>query len=411
MTERDVAVVGVYLTEQRRGLGRSTLDLTRDALLGGVADAGLTLDDIDGFMGTSFPGGNGLGAAPGNVATQLGHGVGPVLPYLGPQGLLYAAAAIRAGLADTVALVHGYAQPPPPSPGGVTSYTTPEYEFTTWTGSFTPAQFALQMRRHMYEYGTTAEQIAHACAVIRNCGTINPDAVMFGRGPYTAEDVLASRMVADPFTLLMCSLVNDGGSCVIVTTAERARDCRHQPVWVLGGAMEQRYTSYYEVPTLEPLLTRPRMLRAFQRAGVRHDEVDQVSLYDHFASGIIMELEALGFCEVGEGGPFVAEQAGFGGLPLSTDGGCLAHSHPGNPYNMKIVESVRQLRNQVRDLCPDCDRGVHTYDRAVCRKVRQPRVAVVAGPMTGVFSCVLLGVDAPAGGERGGPDGVAVPPG
>ena len=262
----------------------------------------------------------------------------------------------------------------------------------------------------MYEFGTTPEQMAHGCAVIRNCATVNPDAVMFGRGPYTADDVLGSRMIADPFTLLMCSLVNDGGSCVVVTTAERARDCRHQPVWLVGGAMEQRYTSYYEVPTLEPMQTRRRMVQAFVRAGIDHAAVDQVSLYDHFASGIIMELETLGFCQPGEGGPFVTDRAGFDGLPLSTDGGCLAHSHPGNPYNMKIIESVRQLRNQVRDRCPAGGQGVHTFDRRLCRKVRRPQIAVVAGPMTGVFSCALLAVDAPASDQTGGDDGVAVQP-
>src|SRR3984893_7407116 len=172
MRPRDVAIVGGYTTEQGRSLGRTSLELTREAFLGGVADAGLSVDDVDGFMGQSFPGGNGLGGAPGNVATQLGHGMGTVLPYLGAQGLLYAAAAIRSRLADTVALVHGYAQPPPSAPGQVTSYTTPEYEFTTWTGSFTPAQFALQMRRHMYEFGTTPEPMAQGCALIRNCGTV-----------------------------------------------------------------------------------------------------------------------------------------------------------------------------------------------------------------------------------------------
>jgi acetyl-CoA acetyltransferase len=386
------------------------LELTHEALLGGVADAGLSVGDVDGYLGQSFPAGNGLGATPGNVAKQLGHGMAVVLPYLGAQGLLYAGAAIRSGLAETVALVHGYAQPLASIAGAVTAYTTPEYEFTTWTGSFTPAQFALQMRRHMYEFGTTPEQMAHGCAVIRNCATVNPDAVMFGRGPYTTDDVLGSRMIADPFTLLMCSLVNDGGSCVIVTTAERARDCRHQPVWLVGGAMEQRYTSYYEVPTLEPMQTRRRMVQAFVRAGIDHAAVDQVSLYDHFASGIIMELETLGFCQPGEGGSFVTDRAGFDGLPLSTDGGCLAHSHPGNPYNMKIIESVRQLRNQVRDCCPSGGQGVHTFDRRLCRKVRRPQIAVVAGPMTGVFSCALLAVDAPASDQTGGVDGVAVPP-
>ena len=111
MRPRDVAIVGVYTTEQGRSLGRTTLELTHEALLGGVADAGLSVDDVDGYLGQSFPGGNGLGATPGNVAKQLGHGMAVVLPYLGAQGLLYAGAAIRSGLADTVALVHGYAQP------------------------------------------------------------------------------------------------------------------------------------------------------------------------------------------------------------------------------------------------------------------------------------------------------------
>ena len=110
-----------------------------------------------------------------------------------------------------------------------------------------------------------------------------------------------------------------------------------------------------------------------------------------------MELEALGFCDIGEGGSFVSERAGFDGLPVSTDGGCLAHSHPGNPYNMKIIESVRQLRNEVLDLCPRASEGIHTFDRALCRKVHRPKVAVAAGPMTGVFSFALLGVESAMG--------------
>ena len=104
MRPRDVAIVGVYTTEQGRSLGRTTLELTHEALLGGVADAGLSVGDVDGYLGQSFPGGNGLGATPGNVAKQLGHGMAVVLPYLGAQGLLYAGAAIRSGLAETVAL-------------------------------------------------------------------------------------------------------------------------------------------------------------------------------------------------------------------------------------------------------------------------------------------------------------------
>src|SRR5947207_11069251 len=114
----------------------------------------------------------------------------------------------------------------------------------------TPAQFALIARRHMHEYGSTVEQFAQVAATIHNNGEINPEAVMFQRGRWTPERVLGARMIADPLTVPMCSLVNDGASCIVVTGAERARDCRRAPVWVLGGAMRYQGNSYFEAPSL-----------------------------------------------------------------------------------------------------------------------------------------------------------------
>ena len=112
-------------------------------------------------------------------------------------------------------------------------------------------------------------------------------------------------MIADPYTLLMCALVNDGGSCIIVTSADRAKDCKSEPVWVLSGGIGCYYTSYYFPPTLQPLETRcPHARKRSTSAGVTHDDIDFVTTYDHFASGVLMEYEACGFCEVGEGGPF-----------------------------------------------------------------------------------------------------------
>jgi acetyl-CoA acetyltransferase len=388
--DRDVAIVGIYTTEQSRRSGRTAEDLTHEAIMGGLADAGLSFSDIDAFSNSSFPDGNGLGMTPGNFAKLFGQPIATVLAYAGAQGVLYARALIRSGLAETVVLAHGFAQPT--QQDGVASYTTPQYEFTDWTGSFTPAQFAMQARRHMYEFGTTREQLAFPSALIRNAGSINPDAVMFQRGPYTVDDVLSARMIADPFTLLMCSIVNDGGSCIVVTSAERAKDCRKKPVWVLGGAMEQRYSTFYNVPTLEPLETRTTMLKALKATGVSHDDVDTVQIYDHFSIGVLMELEAMGFCGLGEGGAFVEERCGFGAgrLPISTDGGCLAHSHCQNPYNHKVIEAVRQIRNEVNDLCPDSKDGQHTFDPALCRKVPNAEIAIACGPMTGVFSFIAL---------------------
>jgi acetyl-CoA acetyltransferase len=393
-----VAIVGVYTTTQARGLGRTGAELAAEALAGALADAGLEMNEVDGFFDLHLPmAGNDLGPTAGNVARTFGQPFGVVGAYSGVQAILQATAAIRQGLAQTVALVSGHQQPVRDA-NRVSAYTTPAYEFTDFTGSFTAAQMALQARRHMHEYGTTVEQFAHASALVRNAGHLNPGAVMFGRGPYTAADVLAAPMIADPLTLLMCSLVNDGGNALILSSGERAVDCPKPPVWVLAGAQQQRFRSWYDAPSLDLLQSRPAMLAAFDRAGVGHDDVDFVSLYDHFANGIVMELEAMGFCDIGEGGPFVLDRGGFeGGLPISTDGGCLSFSHAVNPYNLRPIEAVRQLRNEVEDLCPGWAVGEHTYDRRICRKVRSPRIAAVAGPMTGVFSCCLLSIDQPTG--------------
>ena len=389
---RDVAIVGVYATEQERVSQRTTRAISIEAILGGLDDAGLTMDDVDAYYGHTFPLGNGQGPTDGNVSYQLGKPLSIVEPMSGSMALLYAAAAIRDGLCEVAILGSGNSRAA--SDGSVVDWTRPDYEFTEWTGSITPGQMAMQMRRHMHEFGTTPEQFAHGCAVVRNNGHINPDAVMFNRGTYSTADILDARMVADPFTLLMCSIVNDGGNCVVVTSAERAKDCKHEPIWVLSGAMESRYKAYFEAPTLEMLDSRTRMLGGFERAGVRHDDVDIVMVYDHFASAIVMQFEALGFCEVGEGGPFVIANVGLDDpFPVCPDGGNQSYSHPGNPYNFKIIEAVRQMRNEVKDLCPDWAKGVHTYDRGICRKIRDPKIAAACGPLTGRHSFALLAKD------------------
>ena len=389
---RDVAIVGVYATKQERFSQRSALSLTMEAIHGALDDAGLTMKDVDGYLGFTFPAGSGMGVTDGNVAYQLNNSFGLVDRYSGAMALLQAAAAIREGLVETVIIAAAGSRAT--ADGRTVAWTRPEYEFTEWTGSMTPAQFALQMRRHMHEHGTTVEQMAYGCATVRNNGHKNPDAIMFQRGPYTVEDVLSARMVADPLTLLMCSIVNDGGNCMVVTSGERARACKRPPVWVLSGAMESRYTAYFEAPSLEMLKGREKMMKAFGRAGVRHEDVDIVMIYDHFASGLIMSFEGLGFCEIGEGGPYIVENIGLDDKhPVCPDGGNLSFSHPGNPYNFKAIEIVRQFRGDVNDLCPQSAEGVHTYDRSICRKVRDPKLAACCGPMTGRHSFAILAKD------------------
>lgn len=389
---RDIAIVGVYATRQERRSGRTTLSLTMEAIRGALDDAAIPMSAVDGYANHGFPAGNGIGFDDGVIAYQFGQPFTFTSDASGAKAVLLAAAAIRAGQAQVVICPGGASN----SAGGtMANYTRPAYEFTEWTGSMTPAQYAIVARRHMYEFGTTIEQMAQVAANSHYNGRLNPQAVRFGQAPETVETILSARMIAEPLTQPMCSLVNDGASCLVVTSAERARDCRHAPVWVLGGASATYGNSYFEAPSLHRLQSRDLMLDGFRRAGVTHDDTDIVMCYDHFAHGPIMQMEALGFCEVGEGGAYTPAVMGLDGAhPICPDGGNLAYSHPGNPFNFKQIEIVQQFRNHVPDLCPGWRAGVHTYDRAICRKVRDPKLAVGCGPLTdGRHAFVLLAKD------------------
>ncbi|MBY8821018.1 thiolase family protein [Sphingomonas colocasiae] len=377
---RDIAIAGIGVTVQSRGSGRSAISLLMESIGLALDDAGLSMRDVDGYVGFTFPAGNGQGMNDANVARQFGQPMTLVAETSGAQAVLLAGAAIRAGLAEVVVIPAGGSQ----SAGAeMATYTRPTYEFTEWTGSMTPAQFALIARRHMHEFGTTSEQLAAVAATAHRHGRLNPEAVAFGRPALDADAILNARMIADPFTQPMCSLVNDGASCIVVTSAERARDCRHAPVWVLGGAFETRSNSYFEAPSLGMMESRPRMIDGFARAGVVHDDVDIVMCYDHFVHGPIIQFETLGFCAPGEGGDYVPVAMQLDGAhPGSLDGGNLAYSHNGVPYNFKPIEIVRQFRGDTPDLCPGWREGIHTYDRNLCRKVRDPRLAIGCAPMT-----------------------------
>ena len=389
---REIAIVGVYATRQERGSGRTTLSLIMEAIHGALDDAGIPMSEVDGYASLGFPAGNGTGFDDGVIAYQFGQPFTFTTQASGATAVLGAAAAIRAGVAHVVICPGGASNS---SVGGMAHYTRPAYEFTEWTGSMTPAQYAMVARRHMYEFGTTVEQMAEVAANSHYNGRLNPGAVRFGQDAMTVDAILSARMIAEPLTQPMCSLVNDGASCLVITSAERAKDCRHSPVWVLGGATVTYGNSYFEAPSLAQLDNRKLMLDGFRRAGVTHDDTDMVMCYDHFAHGPIMQMEALGFCEVGEGGAYTPTVMGLDGAhPICPDGGNLAYSHPGDPYNFKQIEIVRQFRNEAPDLCPGWRDGVHTYDRTICRKVRDPKLAVGCGPLTdGRHAFVVLAKD------------------
>ncbi|OXM64121.1 thiolase family protein [Amycolatopsis vastitatis] len=348
MSARQPVIVGVHATEQALSLPhRDAMDLAVEAVTGAIADAGLRPSDVDGAQ-VDWPGPGGVPGEGSSWARLLGDlrwTSDAMLDNAGSRGLLKAAAAVSAGLADTV-VVGGCRLVS--RGGGPVGAGTP-LEFTDVWGSYVVAQFALVAARHMHRFGTTPRQLAEVAATIRTNGSTNPEAMMYGRGPYTADDVLASRMVATPFHLLDCCIVGEGGGAVVVTTAERARDLRHRPVAVLGGGMEYHQAAYANPALYREvgMIGRDAAARAFGTAGVSPAEVDVFSLYDPNSFEVIRQLEALGVCDEGEGGPLVESGAiAVGGkYPVNPDGGCLSYAWNGTQQmTLKVVEAVRQLR-------------------------------------------------------------------
>ncbi|OBH30890.1 acetyl-CoA acetyltransferase [Mycobacterium sp. E342] len=353
-TKRTAAIVGVHNTRQGRRLdGETSRTLALSAIRGALDDAGLGLDDVDG-----------ISAGPLSTALIYDLRLGPAWQGLafGVGMITEAVTAIEHGMADVVVLVAAqageYRDHQATAP-----WTRPENEFVAPWGMFTTAEFALIARRHMHTYGTTREQLSIVAATIRNNGSRNPEAVYYQRGPFTPDDITASRPIADPFHLLDCATTSEGGCALVVADVEKT-DGASQPVYVLGSGADFHGPSYQHPPAwdlagrrdghVNGVVGRRAAERAFGHAGLRPDDVDVLELYDPFSFEIIRQLEAFGFCGEGEGGPFVADgHIGIDGShPITTDGGTMSFSHAGsNPQMMqRAVRAVQQLRGQAGDL-------------------------------------------------------------
>ena len=219
-------------------------------------------------------------------------------------------------------------------------------QFESPFGPTVPAFYALIARAHMAEYGTREEDFAAIAVACRQHAALNPSAQM--REPISIDDVLDSRMIADPLHLLDCSLVSDGGSAIVVTAADRADEFPHQPIYMLGVGEGHGHEHISQAISLTTSTARESGQRAFEMAGIGPEDVDFAQLYDCFTPTVLIELEDLGFCKKGEAGPFIADAGiGPGGkLPVNTHGGLLSHCHPGNPGSMfALTETVTQLRH------------------------------------------------------------------
>jgi acetyl-CoA acetyltransferase len=357
-----VAIAGVGMTRQARRLEMTSLAASLEAARAALEDAGLEKTDIDGIA-ARWPGPGGTVFQPGSAdwAGLLGihiRWIGDSYPQ-GVPAVLDAAAAIAAGYCHTVLITGGQAGVMGAEGGRVASYTRPANEFMEPFGSFTAAQFALVAQRYLHRFPQARAAMAQTAATIRNIGAANPEAVMFGRGPYTADDVLSAPPIVDPFTLLDLCLANEGAAALVVTTLERARAGPRAPVVILGGGCEWMRQQYVDPPRYEEVwsIGADAARRTFEMAGVDRSDVDLFQAYDVNSYEVLRQLEALGFCGEGEGGDFAAERGlGLdGALPTCTDGGTMSFSHIGwGAPTLKIIESVRQLRGEAGDRQVPC---------------------------------------------------------
>jgi acetyl-CoA acetyltransferase len=356
---REVAVAGVYLTQQGKLPDRTSFSLQLEAIKGALADAGMTVADVDGLLpmsGSNHIGGLDGGTAPHQFwAEQLGGRPISLMEVGGASGqLAKATAAIAAGMCTVAVLFYGKAGKPVGPRGTVVTDKAPRVPewFFPIHGAYMIPFYAMWARRYMHEFKVTAEDMAEVAVIDRYHATLNPDSVMGHRGEITVDDVVNSRMIAEPLHLLDCSLDNDGGYAVVLTSAERARDCPKKPVYVLGGA-EAVFTDFYVsfnddwFPD-EGKSIRQAADRAFGLAGVSRDDVDVVGSYDCFTVTGLRNLEEMGFCGIGEGAAYVKEgHTRLGGkMPVNPDGGLLSGSHCGDPSGLMVVEVVRQLRGE-----------------------------------------------------------------
>lgn len=364
-----IAVAGVAVTRQARSLPGGSIQICLDAARAALDDAGMSLAEVDGIS-ARWPGPGGTVFGPGSVdwTAVLGKGfdwVGDTYPQ-GAPGLLDAAGAILAGQCSTVLVFGGRAGEANvgATPGGaaasvgvssggdasrVAAYTRPDNEFLSCWGSLTAAQFALVAHVYLHRFAPDPERMALVPATIRNAGSANPAAVMYGRGPYRPADVLASPPVAEPFRLLDLCLASEGAAAMVVTSLERARDCPSAPAVVLGGGSEWHRQQYVDPPRYDDVarIGAGAYRRSFAMAGLRPGDVDVFELYDINTFEVVRQFETLGLCAEGEGVDYLAEAGiGLGGRhPTNTDGGLLAYSHVGwGGPTLKIVEAVRQIR-------------------------------------------------------------------
>lgn len=336
------AIVGAATFGMGEAPGYSSMDLAVHASVRALAQVGLKPADADGLFiclpddylsGLTFA--EYLGLRP-KLTDNNRTGGSAFLSHA-----LFAALALDAGLCDVALIAYGSNQRS--GAGKLISAMRPPIYEAPYKLMRPVGAYAFAAARHMYQYGTTKEQLGAVALAARQWARMNPDA--FLRDPLTMEDYAKSRRVADPFSVRDCCLVTDGAAAVVMTRADRARDLVKQPAYLLGAGAATYHRDITNMPDLTVSAAADSGARAFAQAGVKPSDIDVVELYDAFTINTIMFLEDLGFCPKGEGGRFVegGRIAPGGELPVNTNGGGLSCVHPGMYGLFTMVEATRQL--------------------------------------------------------------------
>lgn len=341
-------IVGVGTTEYGAFPGTDAYGLGAQAFRRAVADCGLEFDDIDGLIVNRMPSYERF-AEIARINPQYCLKTETPGRFSGVS-LALAAQALETGAANYIALVYGNdGRSAAMKYGGGTSLWAP------WGFTSPGAIHAMMYRRHMAEFGTTSEDLAHISVAFRKHASLNPNAVR--RDPITVEEHQDSRYICDPLHLLDYCQINDGGVAWIMTTADRAKDLKKTPVYLSGFARQDTFThastpaTDYWYPALRKVAD-----EIYPRSGVARDDVDGLMIYDNFSPTVLFSLEGMGFCAQGEGGQFVRDGAlelGRGRWPTNTSGGHLSESYM-QGWAL-IAEAVRQVRGECGDRqIPDC---------------------------------------------------------
>jgi acetyl-CoA C-acetyltransferase len=342
---------GIFEHPTRNAVDKSLPQLHAEVAKGALEDAGLTHKDVDGYFCAGDAPGLGamsmidyLGIRPKHIDSTETGGSSYVLH------VAHAAEAIAAGKCH-VALVTLAGRPRAEGgqmrPMAARPDLFPEQNFEAPFGPAVLNLYAMCAMRHMYEFGTTSEQLAWIKVAASHHAQHNPHAML--REVVTVQDVLNSPIVADPLHRLDSCVISDGGGAVVVVSPEIARSLKRPKVKIVGAGEFSKNTMGGKVD-LTYSGARFSGATAFAEAGVKPADIKYASIYDSFTITVLMTLEDLGFCEKGQGGKFVADGnliSGQGKLPFNTDGGGLCNNHPGNRGGMtKVLETVRQLRGE-----------------------------------------------------------------